>query len=216
MDALFWQKKWQIGEINFHMDRPHPLLQKYFSEVPIGKILVPLCGKSTDMIWLRSRGHEVIGIELSPIACEAFFKENKISYREKKIDHFQIFEGEGVSLYCGDFFLSPDSAWEGVTYIYDRAALIALPQELRQKYAQLICDKKIPLFLISLDYKSPQLIGPPFSVPENEIKKLYESHFEIKKVSSQKDFSLSDRPPKYIGIEVLEEAYFITLASREG
>ena len=36
-------------------------------------VLVPLCGKSLDLVWLAEQGHAVIGVELA----EAFVKEQQ-------------------------------------------------------------------------------------------------------------------------------------------
>ena len=43
-------------------------------------ILVTMCGKTLDLLWLCSRGHSVTGIELSSVAVDEFFKENSVPY----------------------------------------------------------------------------------------------------------------------------------------
>lgn len=166
MEHDFWHERWRRREIGFNQPAPHALLQKH-GQALTGKVLVPLCGKSVDMLWLRGEGHEVAGLELSPIACEEFFTENGLPFTRDG----QIFRGDGITLYCGDFFAAPEEAWRGVGSVYDRAALVALPRQMRQRYAKAFDE---PVLLISFAF--PQPGGPPFSVPEDEIRKLYGSH----------------------------------------
>ncbi|WP_267284273.1 hypothetical protein [Psychrobacter sp. Sarcosine-02u-2] len=81
MDSKFWQQRWQDGRIGFHKSDVNPQLIEYFSElaVPIsGQVLVPLCGKSVDMVWLAHAGYDVVGVELVETAVQAFFVEQKV------------------------------------------------------------------------------------------------------------------------------------------
>jgi len=216
VEAPYWKQKWEAGDIGFHLDRPHPQLVRHFSDVEPGQVLVPLCGKSNDLIWLRDQGHQVVGIELSRIACEAFFAENSIAYEFREIGAFTVFTAERVTIWCGDFFSVPDAAWIGCTALYDRAAMIALPKNMRSKYAEEVVRRwrapaGAPMLLIAIEYSSPdsatESIGPPFSVTENEIARHYGPAFEIRKVNEARDPILSDRAPKFSGIEVIEKAY---------
>ena len=212
MDSQYWKQKWEKGETQFHLDAPHPMLVRYFSKAPARKVMVPLCGKSNDLVWLRAQGHEVVGVELSALACEAFFTENKIAFQKRQVGSAVVFQGERVTLWCGDFFEIPKSAWEGCTAVYDRAALIALPEEIRAKYARHIIQNvtQSSMLLVTVEYQSGQLIGPPYSVSEEEIHSLYGKSFEIERLESRRDEGLSNRPPKFTGIEVTEKVFRLT------
>jgi thiopurine S-methyltransferase len=75
----------------------------------------------------------------------------------------------------GDVFAlsAPDLA--NIQYIYDRAALIALPPSMRQAYAGLL-TRLLPQasqLLITLEYPQEQMSGPPFSVLPDELTHLY-------------------------------------------
>lgn len=139
-------------------------------------MLVPLCGKTEDLRWLSARGHEVVGVELSLIAAKAFAAEQGIVFTESHEPPFTVFRGKSITLYAGDFFdFSP--AVDGLfDLFYDRAALIALPPEMRPAYAQhlrsLITGGARGL-LIGLEYDSSAMHGPPFSVPETEVRRLF-------------------------------------------
>lgn len=218
MDSQYWQHKWETGDILFHQSLVHPYLIKHFSEVSHRKVMVPLCGKSKDMFWLYSQGHEVVGIELSPIACQSFFIENQIPFEKQTFDEWTLFRSDRIAIWCGDFFRVPQKAWEGCTSIYDRAALIALPLELRRAYAHhLIQNWAIhapqgsSMLLITVNYVSEKLMGPPFPVLEKEIRTLYEATFKVEHRDSRRDEFLSNRPPKFSNIEVTEHCYKLSV-----
>ena len=88
MKAEFWLERWQRNEIGFHQGEINAHLQDYWDRVGLkegGEVFVPLCGKSNDMLWLRAQGHRVLGVELSPLAVEAFFVENQLKPEVRSI-----------------------------------------------------------------------------------------------------------------------------------
>lgn len=204
-DKKYWIQKWLDKDTRFHQESTHPHLLKFSKNFPMGSILVPLCGKSLDMIHLASLGHEIIGVELSEIACRDFFLENKLSCTEKEIPGFKVFSSQNITLYCGDFFELPQDVWKSITGIYDRAAIVALPEELRKKYANEIV-KKAPkgseILLIAFDYPAGILQGPPFSVPESELKRNFKG-CELKMIDTRKDAVRTT--------DVSENAYWIRI-----
>lgn len=182
-----WLKRWEEGDIGFHQSTFHPFIEKYGRRFFTGPILVPLCGKSLDMLFLSNLGFDVIGVELSPIACIDFFKENRVSYREKKVGDFRVFESDKITLWCGDFFDLPSNVWQNIRGIYDRASLVALPEEVRVKYARDIKEKTLAglqMLLITFEYPSDTVQGPPFSIGEKEIQMLY-PNFKLLKLEAQ-------------------------------
>ncbi len=202
MNQEFWLKKWQDGNIGFHQAKYHPQLEKNASQFVADTVLVPLCGKSLDMLYLSSKGYKVIGVELSPIACRSFFSETGINFTEKILNDFILFESEKITLWCGDFFQLPLPVWEVVSGIYDRAALIALPEEVRRKYVHEITLKstnKMQILLITLEYKEGAMQGPPFSVSFKEVKNLFDK-FDINKLNSTKEIKT---------IEITESVYWL-------
>lgn len=175
MDKEFWHERWRTGQIGFHTPQPHWALEAFWQALALSAdepVLVPLCGKSLDMRWLRQRGHPVEGIELDPIAVQAFFDEwqadgSRVSAPTKTGHRLAA---DGVSLWITDFFdYRPERPFSA---FYDRAALIALPQGMRSDYIQhlrscLRADAKG--LLVSLEYDQNQKDGPPFSVSPQEI-----------------------------------------------
>lgn len=185
MKPDFWQQRWHDGQIGFHQDRVTPLLEQYWDALalPAGsRVFVPLAGKSLDMLWLAARGHRVLGVELTRIAVEQFFDENGLQpeIRESPLGKHYV-AGE-VELILGDAFALDAAALADCAGVYDRAALIALPAEMRKRYAGELYSKLPPAcrgLLITLEYPQHEKAGPPFSVREDEVRALYGEHWDI-------------------------------------
>jgi thiopurine S-methyltransferase len=76
MKKEYWLNKWKSKDVTFHEQSVNPDLVAYVRELNLrvgDGVLVPLCGKSKDMLWLMESGFHVVGVEFSPIACEEFF-----------------------------------------------------------------------------------------------------------------------------------------------
>ncbi len=185
MEADFWQQRWRDGQIGFHQDRVTPLLERHWDALvlPVGsRVFVPLAGKSLDMLWLASRGHRVLGVELSRIAVEQFFDENalKPEIRESRLGRHYV-AGE-IELIQGDAFALGADALAGCEGVYDRAALIALPADMRRRYA-LDLYWKLPGgcrgLLVTLEYPQREKQGPPFSVDKDEVRGLFATEWSV-------------------------------------
>lgn len=177
MESDFWINKWQKGEIGFHQESYNPYLVKYFNQLgDVKNIFVPLCGKSNDMLWLLDQGLQITGVELSTLAVESFFIDNKITYQIKNTGSFQCYHGENITIYCGNFFDLSATFIKSCDAIYDRASLIALPKEMRTQYIRHLenISNCLPTLLLSIEYDQKRVDGPPFSVDHEEIKNLYE------------------------------------------
>ena len=187
----YWLEHWERNSIGFHKSAVNSLLVQNWPALKLAKntvVLVPLCGKSLDMIWLAQQGHEVIGIELSPIACEDFFTENKLDYKKESKNNFTCYISNKIKLYCGDFFKLTTDDLPAISAVYDRAALIALPKELRKKYVGHLLKLLPPHSqLLLITHTSPDIIpGPPYSVDLAEIKDLYGTRLTIKELMDSK------------------------------
>lgn len=179
MEADFWLERWREGKTGFHQSRVTPLLQKYWPglELPAGaRVLVPLAGKSLDMVWLAEQGHQVLGVELSALAVEQFFAEQGWTPRHWESAYGQHYAAHGVELICGDIFKLDRAALADCLGAYDRAALVALPAEMRAAYVKHVYGQMPAGWrgqLLTLDYPQAEMDGPPFSVDEAEVLRLY-------------------------------------------
>jgi len=191
MDSQFWIKAWNDGKTAFHQAHYHEKLTEYFPQFnPLKgqRVLVPLCGKTKDLLWLHELGLHVHGVELHGPAVESFFLENKLPPPAITQDQdFTHYRGQNILVSCGDFFKL--SGTDSFDFVYDRAALVALPEAMRKTYAQVIkrsLKRGGKYLLIVYEYDPSQMEGPPFSVREDEIRALYEDQFTVQLMESQK------------------------------
>lgn len=190
MEHEFWHKRWQRDEIGFHQGTVNEYLYEHWTELAgqgTDAVFVPLCGKAHDMWWLHDRGHPVIGVELSEIACKDFFEEAGEKAKVHPGEPFTVFQHDNLQLWCGDFFqLVPDDL-RHIRLVYDRAALIALPPEMRKSYVEhltAVIPDGTEILLVTLDYNSGEMKGPPFNVPNDEVYELYSEDYEITHIRS--------------------------------
>jgi thiopurine S-methyltransferase len=186
MKKDFWLERWEREEIGFHQDELNPYLLQYWQGLHLARdslVFVPLCGKSRDMSWLREQGHRVLGVELSAIAVQAFFKENGHIPKSTTVGKFDRCEAGGIRILCGDFFDLGKDDLANVSAVYDRASLIALPPEMRERYARHLASILPPatqILLVTLDYPQAEMQGPPFSVAPGEVEALYREYAEVR------------------------------------
>lgn len=200
MDSKFWQQRWQEGRIGFHKSDVNPQLIKYFSElaVPIGsQVLVPLCGKSVDIVWLAHAGYDVVGIELVETAVQAFFAEQKviptITGFTSAIDNSILkryqgqLAGQTIILWAADIFALKATDIGDINAVYDRAALIAMPADMRPKYSEQIrkLSHNASQLLITLNYDQSKKNGPPFSISHEQLCQYYDADYKIIKLEGQ-------------------------------
>lgn len=190
MKHEFWHDKWQSNNIGFHLSNPNPLLIKHIHSLnlqPQARIFIPLCGKSLDIHWLLEQGFHVTGIDLSPIAIEELISELKLEFTVSQVGDLIHYHHQNIDLYVGDFFELSLSHISKIDATYDRAALVALPEHMREAYTQHLVQltQNAPQLLISFEYDQDLLAAPPFSVPEQEIRKYYASRYEIKQLASE-------------------------------
>lgn len=191
VEREFWLERWRTGQTGFHQREIHAGLRAHWADlrVPAGApVLVPLCGKSRDMTWLRGQGHPVLGVELSPLAVQEFFAESDLAPRVSRQGRFERREAEGVSILCGDVFDLAPSDLASVAGVYDRAALVALPPELRARYAATLRDALPPnvaILLVTFDYAQRAMAGPPFAVPDEEVRRLFGGWADVARLSGR-------------------------------
>ncbi len=184
MEASFWHDKWQNNDIAFHEGAPHPLLTHYFDtlNLPTGsRVFLPLCGKTLDIGWLLGKGYQVVGAELSDIAITQLFSDLGIEPEIAILNNHKHYYAENIDIYVGDVFdLSADIVGR-IDAVYDRAALVALPDGLRERYTEqlMAVANKAPQLLITFAYDQTVLAGPPFSVTKTMIDGYYGEHYNV-------------------------------------
>ena len=200
MDQSFWRERWQTHQLGWHRDDVNSLLVDHWSSLGVeagARVFVPLCGKSLDMGYLATQGHQVLGCELSGIAAQEFFSEAGINSEVREEAPFVRHQGGAVTILEGDLFDLDLARLAGVAGVFDRGALIALPPEMRKRYAEHMITtlpEDARTLLISLEYDQSRIGGPPFSVPKEEIQAHYGARHRIELLYSEET---EEMPPRY-------------------
>ncbi len=184
MKPEFWHQRWQDNQIGFHRDTPNPKLVAHFSCLGLSagdRVFVPLCGKSLDIHWLLGHGVRVAGAELSPLAVEQFFAESGLTPGIEDLGPVKRFYADDIDIFVGDIFDLTGDILGPVDAIYDRAALVALPPNVRRRYAAHLVrlSQAAPQLLITFAYDQALMPGPPFSVPNAEVTEYYATEYQM-------------------------------------
>jgi thiopurine S-methyltransferase len=199
MNHDFWHQRWLKGETGWHQNDINPHLQAYWPPAGVeagARVLVPLCGKTRDMLWLAGEGYRILGVEISPLGVEAFFTENGLTPTISEEPLFRRYRVDELEILCGDIFdLGPEEVAD-VTALFDRASLIALPPAMRTRYArhlQTLLPPAVGGLLISLDYEQTERGGPPFAVSESEVRALFADRFHLTEIAALDLFATNPR-----------------------
>lgn len=184
MEAEFWHERWKAGQIGFHEGRVNPMLASYLDRLalaPGARIFLPLCGKTRDIGWLRGQGYRPVGAELSGIAIAQLFDEIGLTAAVNDAGDLKRHAAGGVEVFEGDIFDLDAATLGPVDAVFDRAALVALPEAMRGRYAAHVgaIAGRAPQLLVSFVYDQAAMAGPPFSVKGDEIAALYGAGYAI-------------------------------------
>lgn len=213
MEPEFWQQRWRDGRTGFHQDRETPLMLKHWPSLrvaPGSRVFVPLAGKTLDMTWFAAQGHRVLGVELSTTAIGQFFAEHALKPRISESALGEHYHAGGIEIIHGDVFALDATTLADCNVVYDRAALIALPPPMRRRYVREVYAK-LPAgcrgLLITLEYPQDEKSGPPFSVPEAEVRDLFEPQWQVTLLERR---DILDQQPAFIaeGITALQTVVY--------
>ncbi|WP_346836485.1 thiopurine S-methyltransferase [Microbulbifer sp. SAOS-129_SWC] len=190
MDPEFWHQRWKNNQIGFHEPQANPSLVDNINALALVKnqrIFLPLCGKTLDIGWLLSQGYRVAGAELSALAIEQLFDELGVEPRVTKVGQLQHYQAEGLDIFGGDLFALTKETLGAVDAVYDRAALVALPEPMRVRYAQhlMAITAKAPQLLITFVYDQTVMPGPPFAVSDAEVTSHYAADYTLQQLQSK-------------------------------
>jgi len=219
MDKAFWQQRWHQGQIGFHQSRVMPLLQKHWPALGLpadSRVLVPLAGKSLDVAWLAQQGHHVLAIEISAIAVEQFFAEQRLAPSIRDSVLGRHYSAGRIEFICGDVFDLDAATLAECGGCYDRAALIALPSDMRRHYADHVyggLPNGCRGLLLTLDYAQARMDGPPFAVGEDEVHRLYTPDWRIDRLETR---SILEQEPRFAerGLDRLDTSVYRLTAQR--
>ncbi len=190
MDANFWHQKWRDGEIAFHQHDINPMLKDYLGRLNLARnsrIFLPLCGKTKDIGWLLSQGYQVAGAELSDLAVKELFDELGVTPKISTMQKLALYQAANLDIFIGDIFDLSADLLGPVDAIYDRAALVALPAEMRLQYTSHLIEmtNSSPQLLITYEYNQQLMNGPPFSISEQDIDQYYRSTYRLNPIKRE-------------------------------
>ena len=189
MDPNFWHQRWEKNEIAFHEGKPNALLVQYLNELPLAKgrrIFLPLCGKTRDISWLLSNGYRVAGAELSQLAIEQLFMDLGLQPDISGAGEIQLWSAKHIDIFVGDFFALSREMLGPVDAVYDRAALVAMPETMRPQYTVHLTEltNNAPQLLICYHYDQRVMDGPPFSISNEEVNRHYRGMYDLRLLAS--------------------------------
>ena len=203
MEHQFWNERWSANRIGFHQPTGHPRLPSLLDAFKGGRVLVPLAGKTIDVVTLHERGYDVVAIEFVETAVRAFAEEHP-DLGLKPVDGPMGLEmvGPRLRFIAGDFFRVDAEMAGQFDLVYDRAALVALPPVDRERYVSHVRSLIAPtgqVLLFTFEYNQAEMSGPPFSVPAPVVESLYaganildrDSHDVIEKASMLRERGLT-------------------------
>lgn len=209
MEPDFWRSRWKENRIGFHEGKPNALLIKHLNVLePAMRLLVPLCGKAEDLAFLAAQGHDVVGVELVESAVKDFFEEHGVKPEVTKVGNFTKYSAPRLTIFAGDFFKTTRELLGNVDALYDRAAVIALPDPMRAgyvKHVRSLLPAGSPGIVITVEYPPGALEGPPFSVPEAELRAHY-SGAKVELVDTVKA-----EGPRFSAVNSIEKCFIVQL-----
>lgn len=190
MDREFWLERWRTGTTGWHQAETHPFLLRHGgwllgagqARARPPRVFVPLCGASLDMLWLRRQGAAVVGIDLAASAFRRFYDDAALDPVVDRTSPFERWSAGGIELLAGDFFDADETVLGAFDAVYDRAALFALPPDLRERYARTmagLCGPGTRVLQVTFEYAQHEMSGPPFAVWPDELHRLYAAAFEL-------------------------------------
>ncbi len=184
MDSQFWHDKWNANQIAFHQAEANSHLVNYIDVLKLSEgdtVFVPLCGKTLDIAWLLSQGFNVVGAELVELAVQQLFDELSVEPNITKLGKFKLYQLDKLRIFVGDIFDLSQPLLDHVDAVYDRAAFVALPPEMRASYSGHVSQvsQQAQQLVISYEYDQSLIAGPPFASTADDIKDHYGATYKL-------------------------------------
>ncbi|MEO1589942.1 MAG: thiopurine S-methyltransferase [Cyanobacteria bacterium J06632_22] len=182
--ANYWQQKWETNNIAFHRSDANPALVEHFGSLSLdrgARIFLPLCGKTLDIHWLLAQGYRVAGAELVEMAIKQLFDELAMTPQIAELGAIKRYSADNIDIYVGDIFHLSQSVLGSVDGVYDRAAMVALPADVRERYAPHLMHLSgvAPQLLLTFEYDQRQMDGPPFAISREEVHRHYDQAYTL-------------------------------------
>jgi thiopurine S-methyltransferase len=124
----------------------------------------------------------------------------------ESVSGFEKWKGESISLLTGDFFnVDVETAGGVVDAVWDRGSLVAIQPTLREQYVEklgeLLCKPNGRILLSTYVRPNGDIkTGPPFSIDEAEVRRLFEGKPWVESVEFLDSHSAASLEPWYKAI----------------
>lgn len=168
-----WNDRYQIEDTPWDKGAPTPVLTEIAAQHPgifSGKTIVPGCGLGYDARWLATKGCQVTGSDIAPLAIE----------RARKLDPENT-----VDFQLGDFLNPPADAPSSFDFVFEHTCFCAIDPALRPAYIKAAHTLlKSGGHLIGVFFTDPEMedgeTGPPFGIDPISLKSLWQqASFQI-------------------------------------
>lgn len=207
MSKAFWQEIWQQESQGFHEGKPNDFLVRHAERFnDASRILVPLCGRSHDLRYLAERGHDVTGVELIEDAARGFFSAQGLAVTERVHEGKLLLESGNLRIFVSDILAVRPETFGRFDAVYDRAAAVALPEEIRQQYAQTMQRLLTPEgAMLLITFVDPErTTGPPFAIDQRGVERMYPGA-EITVIDTRDPTTDAELPPH----AMMQKAFWI-------
>ena len=189
-DTGYWQQLWRSGGDSFTLEEPNANLITHLDDLLPGRsnapidprsVLVPLCGRSVDLVFLESRQRAVWGVDIAGAALQRFAKDQGggvassrtlqghtgfRAYRLKTLPRLTLVHADFLALHPRDYRdpqgaplaggpLAADDDTPPFDAVWDRGGLTSMPPALRVSYASLLHSLLRPGARALVEFLSP-------------------------------------------------------------
>ena len=185
-----WQRHYDEDDMGWDLGQVAPPFVRLWVEgnLPLGKVLVPGCGRGHEVLFLAENGFEVTGVD---------FSKGAVTHLKKSLTERNL---KGQILYQ-DFF-SLDSTHNSV---YDLAIeqtfFCAISPPQRQNYVLNVSRILKPGgMLVGLFYHTDKEGGPPYNTTREDIETHFSEKFEILKLEKEPLSAEQRKDKEWLGI----------------
>ena len=203
MKADFWHNRWKNNDTGWHEPAANAALTtniQHLAHTSGARVFVPMCGKTLDIHWLLENGYNVTGAELNEPAVQELFDELGKTPEVTQHGEHTRYQTPDLTVWVGDILTLSRALLGEVDALYDRGALVALPESMRQQYTPHLIDitDAAPQLLVAFHYDQSHMEGPPFSISETELVRDYDTRYQRTELSRR---SIEDHFPADVDIE---------------
>ena len=185
-----WQRHYEENDLGWDLGQVAPPFVKLWQEekLPLGKVLVPGCGRGHEVVFLAENGFDVTAID---------FSSGAVTYLKNALKKRNL---EGRILHQ-DFF-SLDESHEGVyDLVLEQTFFCAISPKQRRDYVLNVSRILKPGgILVGLFYHTDEQGGPPYNTTREDIEIHFSKKFEIQELDKTSLSTEQRKDKEWLGI----------------